>query len=338
MRAIRKNGSLCAEGGGGLTVLNEKEKSAFFDEINRGIVSHAYIIEGAPGVGKRGFAFAAAKAVLCTGTVKPCGVCSACKKCDGGNHPDLHVYAPDGNTFKVDLVRDIKRSVTLSPGEGEHSVYVLCDAHAMTASAQNALLKVFEEPPAGVVFFLLTEKREALLPTVRSRGRTIRLSAADDAAVRSFVKEKFPKVGEDELAEAVRMAGGSCGRAEAVLKKEGKTEREAALKLCGKIFSDCGRYELYTAFLGQNRKRETLLKTTDNLAGMARDVLVTKLECGTPTLLSPSQAASFADGMTVKSLYDILEALLECARSLRRNTDGGIALTELCRRITQGKG
>lgn len=318
--------------------LNSKEKSALFDEINRGIVSHAYIIEGAPGVGKRSFALAAAKAMLCTGGDKPCGVCSSCRKCDDGNHPDLHIFAPDGNTFKVDLVREIKRGVVLRPGEGDRAVYILQNAHAMTASAQNALLKVFEEPPPGTVFLLLTEKREALLPTVRSRGRMIRLSAADDGAVYEFLKERFKGADENALTEAVRMAEGSFGKAESVMKKEGRTERESALKLCDKVFGDGSRYELYTAFLGQSRKRESLVQIIDCLTVAARDALVTKLGCGNSTLLSPEQAARFAAGRTASSLYDIFEALLECARSLRRNTDGGIALTELCRRINQGKG
>lgn len=318
--------------------INEKEKAALFAEINRGIISHAYIVEGAPGVGKRSFAAAAAKAILCTGKDKPCGICSACRKCDEGNHPDLHLFSPEGSSFKVDLVRDIKKGVILSPGEGDRSVYILHSAQAMTASAQNALLKVFEEPPPGTVFFLLTEKKEALLPTVRSRGRMIRLSAAEDGTVEAFLKERFPKADQTSIAEAVRIAEGSLGKGEAVLKKEGKTERDAALKLCDSVFGGAGRYSLYTAFLGQARKRDSLILIIDNLTLAARDVLVTKLNCGHSVLLPAEKARQYAEGATAKALYDIFEALLECARSLRRNTDGGIALTELCRRITQGKG
>ncbi len=317
---------------------NTNEKAALLTEINRGIISHAYIIEGAAGVGKKAFALDIARAVLCTGEKKPCGVCPSCRKCSEGNHPDLHIYAPDGNSFKVDLVREIKHSVTLTPGEGDRAVYILKDAHAMTAAAQNALLKVFEEPPLGTVFFLLTEKREALLPTVRSRGRGVRLSAAEDGQVYRYLKAQFPKADEKALQDAVRMAEGAYGRAEAIMKKEGRTEREAALKLCDSLFSFTSRYGLYTAFLGQARKRESLVQIIDHLTVAARDVLCAKLNCGASTLLPQERASAYAAENTGAALYEIFEALLECARSLRRNTDGGTALTELCRRISQVKG
>lgn len=317
---------------------NRREKAAFFEEINRGVVSHAYIVEGAAGVGKRDFALAAAKAVLCCGDKVPCGVCSSCRKCDEGAHPDLHIYRPDGASFKVDTVREVRRAVQLTPGEGDRAVYIMEEAQAMTPSAQNALLKVFEEPPKGTVFFLLTEKRESLLPTVRSRGRTVRLSAAEDEEIAAYLREKHPKADEAAIEEAVRMAEGAYGRAEAILKKEGRAEREAALKLCVLLFGPTGRYGLYTAFLGQKAKRDSLVQIIDNLTAAAKDVLVTKLGCGKSTFLHPDKAAEYSADNTSEALYCIFEALLDCARSLRRNTDGGTALTELCRRVTQGKG
>jgi len=318
--------------------LNTKQKNALFDEINRGIISHAYIIEGAAGVGKRSFAAAAATAILCTAHKKPCGVCDACRKCATGNHPDLHRYGADGASFKVDTVRDIKRAVALAPGEGDRAVYILEKADTMTVAAQNALLKVFEEPPKGTTFLLLTEKREALLPTVRSRGRLIRLSAAEDSTVYSILKARFPSATEAELAEAVRIAAGAVGKGEAVLKKEGKAERDSALKLCAAVYGSTDRYGLYSAFLGQMRKREALIPVIDSLTAAARDVLVCKLNSGASILLPDALAQEYAATATAQTLYGVFEALLECGRSLRRNTDPGIAVAELCTRITRSKG
>ncbi|MBR6594447.1 MAG: DNA polymerase III subunit delta' [Clostridia bacterium] len=317
---------------------NRIEKAALFEEINRGVVSHAYIVEGAEGVGKLDFALAAARAVLCHGEQAPCGVCSSCRKCEEGAHPDLHIYRPDGASFKVETVREIRRAVQLTPGEGDRAVYIMESAHAMTPSAQNALLKVFEEPPKGTVFFLLTEKRESLLPTVRSRGRSIRLSAAEDGDVAAYLRERYPKADAAAIEEAVRMAEGSYGKAESILKKEGRAEREAALKLCELLFRPTGRYGLYTAFLGQKGKRDGTVQIIDHLTAAAKDVLVTKLGCGKSAFLHPDKAAEYSADNTAEALYCIFEALLDCARSLRRNTDGGTALTELCRRVTQGKG
>lgn len=318
--------------------LNSAQKAALLDEINRGIISHAYIIEGNAGTGKRTFAAAIAAAILCTGNTKPCGVCNACRKCAVRSHPDLHSYATEGNVFKVDAVRDIKRSVTLRPNDGDRAVYIIERADTMNVSAQNALLKVFEEPPAGTTFLLLVEKRESLLTTVRSRARTIRLGTVDDSVVYSLLKEKFPKATEAELQAAVRMAEGSVGKGESVLKKEGKAERDSALKLAAAIYSGTdGRYGLYSSFLGQLRKRDALIPVMDTLAIAARDVLVTKLNCGKSCLLDEETAIRYCTGATAARLYGVLEAVLACGKSLRRNTDPGIAVSELCARINSEK-
>lgn len=318
--------------------LNSAVKHALTDEVNRGVISHAYIIEGASGVGKRTVARLLAKAILCTGEKKPCGVCSSCRKCDELSHPDMHLYGADGAAFKVDLVREIKRAVTLSPNEGTRAVYILEGAEGMTVAAQNALLKVFEEPPVGTTFLIVTEKKEALLPTVRSRGRIIRLFGADNETVRAVLKQKFPTAKEAELDEAVRIAAGRAGVGVSVLKKEGKAERDSAQKLCAAIYGDSGRYGLYNAFLGQMKKRDALIPVIDALAEAARDVLVCKLGCGESVVLPAETAAQYAEAATAKTLYDIFEAALECARSLRRNTDPGIAISQLCVSINGAKG
>ncbi len=318
-------------------VFNKTEKDALLAEIRRGVISHAYIVEGIKGVGKKTFAKEMAKAVLCIGDSVPCGRCGACVKCESGMHPDLHLYSCEGTSFKIDKVREIKRLVNLRANDGKRAVFILDGAHNMTVAAQNALLKVFEEPPEGTVFFLLTEKREALLPTVRSRGRTLRLSAVDDATIKAFLKERFPQKKEAEVAEAVRMAEGSPGKAESVLNKEGKAERDAAVKLAAVIYGESDRYTLYTAFLAKTKKRESIIPVADNLTVAARDVLVHKLSCREPGLLSREQAAEYAAGNTAESLYEIFESLLEYGRSLRRNTDAGIAAAELCGRLSRAK-
>ena len=318
--------------------LNKAQKTALFGEINRGIISHAYIVEGASGTGKRTFARDVATAILCTGSTKPCGSCSSCRKCAADTHPDLHRYGGEGNSFKVDSVRDIKRTVTLMPNDGDRAVYILEKADTMTIAAQNALLKVFEEPPRGTTFLLLVEKKEALLPTVRSRGRTLRLSTLTETELFEALRERFPKATDAELGEAVRIAEGSFGKGESVLKKEGKGERDNALKLCDALYTVKDRYSLYSAFLGQMRKRDALIPIIDNLATAARDVLISKLGCGSTCLLTAEAAASYAEGATAVSLYGIFDAVLECGRSLRRNTDPGIAVSELCTRINRAKG
>jgi len=98
-----------------------------------------------------------------------------------GVHPDVLVVEPgDTGTIKVDQIRDVVDRSSFRPFEGRRRVVVVNDADAMVAAAQNALLKILEEPPPSSVFVLVTSRPDVLLPTVRSR--CIRLAFAEGGA------------------------------------------------------------------------------------------------------------------------------------------------------------
>ena len=135
-----------------------KQKAAFAARIADGHAAHAYILEGDDGGETRRFALYMASVLLCTGDKPPCGRCASCKKALSGGetlHPDIHLYEPEKNAgFSVETVRSIKKSIYLLPNEGNKKVYILCGAQKMSRSAQNALLKFFEEPPASAGFII----------------------------------------------------------------------------------------------------------------------------------------------------------------------------------------
>ncbi|MBP5661802.1 MAG: DNA polymerase III subunit delta, partial [Clostridia bacterium] len=149
--------------------------SAERDAIRAGRGSHAYLLTGQADIGKRSFALACACALLCRQENAPCMVCPSCRKVMAGNHPDVHILTPDKNLFRVDQVREMLASLYESPYEGGAKAYVLCGFHKANEQAQNALLKSLEEPPRAVTFFLLAENPYALLPTVRSRCKTLKM-------------------------------------------------------------------------------------------------------------------------------------------------------------------
>ena len=123
---------------------------------------------------------------------KPCGICSSCIKAHAGSHPDIYL-AEGGLTprsFKVDAVRAVRSDAYVQSQEGGCKVYLLFRAESMSAEAQNALLKVLEEPPAQTVFILTCPTAHLLLQTIRSRSQMITL---DDTA--------------EEHPEAIRIAG-----------------------------------------------------------------------------------------------------------------------------------
>ena len=140
-------------------------------------LSHAYIL-AAP---ERSEAVSAARrlaaaAVCSSGGARPCGTCRDCRKVSEGIHPDVisvrRLTDDKGRAKKeitVDQVRELAADSVVLPNEAARKVYIIEDADLMNPQAQNAALKLLEEPPAGVVFILCAENAQLLLPTVRSR-------------------------------------------------------------------------------------------------------------------------------------------------------------------------
>jgi hypothetical protein len=173
---------------------------------------HAVMFVGPGSVGKTTLALDLAAGLLCGDPdpgARPCRVCRGCRQVASGNHPDLHRLAPDGPGGQVRIgkstdpepgtVRHLIGELTLLPVEGGARVAIVEQAHRLNDDAQNALLKMLEEPPAGVTIVLCADDEECLLPTVRSRCVRVRLGAVGGREIERWL-------GELGLADAPRAA------------------------------------------------------------------------------------------------------------------------------------
>ncbi|MGI5935896.1 MAG: ATP-binding protein [Oscillospiraceae bacterium] len=139
--------------------------------------SHAYIVASPSEEERDGRARRMAAAIVCSGDGnRPCGRCRHCRKVAAGIHPDVITVQKEtddkGKQRKeiyVGQIRNIIADAQVLPNEAEKKVYIIKDAGDMNISAQNAMLKVLEEPPAAVAFILCTDNAGSLLDTVRSR-------------------------------------------------------------------------------------------------------------------------------------------------------------------------
>ena len=146
--------------------------------ILAGNIFHAYIIEGDTCVDKVHFAKEMLKAILCKEAPGDgCGQCLSCRKIDHDNYEDLFFLESDGLSVKDDAVLQMQEKLKLIPAGGERNLAIIKDADTMTVRAQNRLLKTLEEPPAGTVILLLSENKENLLETIRSRCVCYQLSS-----------------------------------------------------------------------------------------------------------------------------------------------------------------
>ncbi len=138
-------------------------------------LSHAYMLIGPEGPARDEAARRLSAALLCPAAEPPCGVCRDCRKVLSGVHPDvIAIGRQEGDKglhreILVDQIRAAAADAAVAPNEAARKVYVIAQADRMNAQAQNALLKVLEDPPGHACFILCAASAGALLPTVRSR-------------------------------------------------------------------------------------------------------------------------------------------------------------------------
>ena len=280
-----------------MMLFNRTEKEKLLSEIASGKLSHAYLIEGGEGCGKTYFARFAAAAVLCTGDKPPCGKCPSCVKALAGSHPDLFYFSPDKKaSMGVETVRDIKKSLFFMPNDGDRKVYIIDDAQKMTVQAQNALLKFIEEPPASVLFFIVADKKESLLPTVVSRTRIISLAPSDNADIRRFLMSESKKSGGEQIDEAINMAEGSPGKALKLLCRDFSRQRQLCLDFMPVLVST-SKSDAMAFLLSMKLNRDGVKEFFTLLMTALADVMNARFGRAT-RLLSRDAAAEYAKSIT----------------------------------------
>lgn len=288
-------------------LFNRTEKEKLLSEIASGKLSHAYLIEGGEGCGKTYFARFAAAAVLCTGDKPPCGKCPSCVKALAGSHPDLFYFSPDKKaSMGVETVRDIKKSLFFMPNDGDRKVYIIDDAQKMTVQAQNALLKFIEEPPASVLFFIVADKKESLLPTVVSRTRIISLAPSDNADIRRFLMSESKKSSGEQIDEAINMAEGSPGKALKLLCRDFSRQRQLCLDFMPVLVST-SKSDAMAFLLSMKLNRDGVKEFFTLLMTALADVMNARFGRAT-RLLSRDAAAEYAKSITDRKnayLFDL---------------------------------
>ncbi len=176
-------------------------------------MTHAWLFTGPPGSGRSNAAVAFAAALQCEHA--GCGECEPCRSALAGSHPDVAVSATDRSILTVDEARELVLKSALKPVRGRWQVMVVEDADRLNDQANNALLKAIEEPVARTVWVLCAPHADDVLPTIRSRARTVRLQTPSDREVSDFLVQRH-QVPATLAAHAARASQGHIGRARAL--------------------------------------------------------------------------------------------------------------------------
>lgn len=303
---------------------NSAIKAALAGFTEKNAFPNSLIISGKPGSGKKTIAKTAVMAIACREKTRPCLNCETCRKIAAGLSPDVTFIGipKDKKSISVETVRDIKATAYISPNDLDVKCYIINDADAMTVQAQNALLKLFEEPPAGVYFILLSASPASLLPTVRSRAPELRTTCMGEEELEKLLISDRPEAAamangdRESFRRILKMADGSYGAALSLINSTDKklfsgfTSAEKAINaLCGTV-----RADFLFSVTAEATSRENLSRLFTIMSAAFRDMTAAKRSSGKCDLLFYPDAASAREAgacFTLKSLLDIFSALTE---------------------------
>lgn len=271
-------------------------------------MTHSWLITGPPGSGRSNLAYAFATALI-SGT--PDGDDATRIQVEARSHPDLHVLATEGVIIKRDDVRDIVRRSHYSPSVGKHRVIIVEDADRMTEQTSNFLLKELEEPPERTVWILCAPSEADLIPTIRSRVRTVRLQMPTVAEVAALLERRDGV--DPELAErSAREAQCHIGMAHRLAtSEEARLRRAETLRLALEVRSAATAVMTAARFLeiaGDDAKAITELRDAEERAHALHSLG-----------LAPGQAVPPALRPQLKALED--DQKRRATRSLRDGID-----------------
>lgn len=279
-------------------------------ENNR--VSHAYILNGERGSGKKMLANLFAMTLLCeTGDNEPCGKCHSCKQAESGNHPDIiRVTHEKPSSISVDDIRtQVNNTVDIKPYQGPYKVYIIPQADMMTPQAQNAILKTIEEPPSYAVFLLLTENAETLLPTINSRCVMLKLRNIKDTLIKKYLMENL-EIPDYKADMCTAFAQGNMGRAIMLANSDHFNEiREEAVQLL-KHINEMELNEIVAAVKNISVYKLEITDYLDIIMIWYRDVLLYKATKEIDKVVFKDQLQSIKE-QARKSSYEGIELILE---------------------------
>lgn len=302
----------------------EKLKETLSLSLSEGLLSHAILIEGEKGTGKRELALWLAKAILCRGQKPPCGVCASCRKIADGNHPDVEIIFPEDKKTSVGIgaIRAIKETLWLSPSEAPQKIYILPDAQNLTVEAQNALLKSLEEPPAYARFVLTAENRRDLLDTIQSRVTVYTLETpTGDECARELLR-LYPALSEKDAALLSLVTSGNLGAG----KERIEADTLSILLLAAEtpaLLRKGKTYDLAAALGKKTGDRAALLLYCDDLAALSGRCCVDRIAGKeTPFPISPAE--------TVR----LLAILDRCREAIHQNCSPELIQSWMCAELS----
>ena len=317
---------------------NERIKEHFITAVHHKKISHAYIMEGDKGSGKKMLAEAFSKILQCegretTGLVESCGKCESCIQMEYHDHPDvIWVSHEKPNVISVGEIREqIVNTVEIMPYKGPYKIYIVDEAEKMNAAAQNAILKTIEEPPEYAVILFLTNTLDVLLQTVRSRCIIMNLRSVDTKLIQQYLMQKY-QLPDYQARVCAAYAQGNVGKAIMMATSEHFREMQDFLLRLLKRVDDMEVYEIVAAIHDMTTYKMDIRDLIDLMMVWYRDVLILKATEDINQLVYQDEHKYLQKKATTSSyegLNNIMEALEKAKVRLNANVNFDITMEML---------
>jgi DNA polymerase-3 subunit delta' len=295
---------------------HQKQLLSLEQEVKEDALSHAYLFSGIRQSGKFKVAKIFANILMCGS-----GFCGACKDCQfiaKKSHPDVIIMEDDGQSIKIDEVRELIRKVNLT-SQSKYRVIIIENIERMPIEAQNSFLKTLEEPPGKTIFLLTSSQIDQVLLTIQSRVRSYTFSTAEDGILRKYLEEKFGV--NPQMDDVINMAQGRPGLAISLMKDEDALSYQK--NLYNKIESFLKKNDLAQKFAFVEAISEDLREVELFLDAFTR--YLRKL------IFEYMQRSShpLADRFTLKKIVNLFEVLEKTRYFIKRNVNKKLALENL---------
>ncbi len=345
-------------------IIQDKVRTFFAKGIANNRLAHAYLFYAEAGRGKAAFAFELAKALNCTGLDSaPCNECPSCIKINNLSHPDLQYIFPVSKQTKtetitdllkqkaknpyssidieghrnipIEKIREFKNEAKYAPNEAKMRFFIIDCCEYFSREAANSFLKLLEEPPADLMIILITNDRNALLDTIRSRCQPVFFPAFNEEQIQAIVN-KYQPVNFD-LLPVIKIAQNNLIKVFTLITSDSNEKREYILKYLRAL---AGNQLLELAevidFLCQKRDKNYIIDFLDLLILWLRDAYYYQLmneECDYINVDFKEPIEKFSNYYKNVNMDAIIELVEKAIRDLERNAHQSLTLTNLALQI-----
>lgn len=314
----------------GLIIGHESIIEHLQNAISSRKVSHAYIICGEEGMGKKLLAGVFAKTLQCEeGGIEACNRCKSCMQYDSGNHPDIIWVTHEKASIGVDDIRvQVNADIHVKPYNSPYKVYIIDSADKLTEQAQNALLKTIEEPPEYAIILLLVNNISSMLPTILSRCVLLNLRPVDKQQIKEYLMTRH-HIPDYKAEMAAAFSGGNVGKAIKYASSEEFDQMKENVLHILKYIDEMELHEIVSGLKTLTSNKASIEDYIDLMLLWYRDVLMYKATMN-PDLLLYREELTFlkiqANTRSYEGVENIIKAMEKAKIRLKANVNFDIAI------------